>query len=137
MKLLNRIRKHGSTAFGLFVIVCLIAIAFLIGGCSASQVHEDRLYITRKYVGDFQTFETMRVGRLFKHTVTRINTGRAEFYLIGDPQIDIPTGARCYVKYFPESLPNSASSVAVLYFTWNGTYDMYEVWQDRYTGKVY
>lgn len=116
----------------------ILFIAIILAGCSStSKVHEDRLYITRKYVGDFQTFETMRVGRLFKYTVTRINTSCAEFYLLGDPQLNIQPGARCYVKYFPEKIPNSISNVAVLYFTWNGTYDMYEVWQDAYTGKVY
>ena len=116
----------------------IIFIAIILTGCSStSKVHEDRLYIIRKYVGEFQAFETMKVGRLFKHTVTQIQTGRAEFYLLGDPQLNIELGARCYVKYFPEKIPNSISSVAVLYFTWNGTYDMYEVWQDPYTGKVY
>ena len=117
----------------------LLVIAFLFAGCSASRntAHEDRLYITRKYVGEFQSMETVKVGKLFKHTVTRINTSRAEFYLTGKPQLDISPGTRCYVKYFPESLPNSISTVNVLYFTWNGCYDMYEVWQNYYTGQIY
>lgn len=115
----------------------IIFIVIILAGCSASRVHEDRLYITRKYVGIFQASETMRVGRLFKHTVTKLNTSRAEFYLLSDPQLNIQPGARCYVKYFPEKIPNSISTTPVLYFTWNGTYDMYEVWQDRYTGKIY
>lgn len=116
----------------------IILIVIILAGCSfTSKVHEDRLYITRKYVGEFQAFETMKAGRLFKRTVTQIQTTRAEFYLLGDPQLNIPTGARCYVKYFPESLPNSISTINVLYLTWNGTYDMYELWQDPYTGEIY
>ena len=117
----------------------ILLIAILLAGCSGSRntAHEDQLYITRKYVGEFQTMETMKVGRLFKHTVTKINTGRAEFYLVGDPQLDISPSARCYVKYFPEKIPNSISTINVLYFTWNGTYDLYEVWQNAYTGQVY
>lgn len=116
----------------------LLVITLFIAGCSStSKVHEDRLYITRKYVGEFQAFETMKVGRLFKHTVTQINTSRHEFYLLGNPELEIPSGARCYVKYFPEKIPNSISTISVLYFTWNGTYDMYEVWQNVYTGEIY
>ena len=118
-------------------LLTITALLLVLSCSSTKNVHEDRLYITRKYVGDFQAMEVVNTGRIFKRPVTYIRTSRADFYVIGEPELDVHEGARCYVKYFPEKIPNSISTVPVLYFTWNGTYDMYEVWQNIYTGEIY
>lgn len=121
------------------IISTILLLAMIMGSCSASKntIHEDRLYIIRTYVGDFQGSEVMNIGWLFKRKVTRISTTRAEFYLIGEPKLNIPVKTGCYVKYFPEHIPNTVSTIPILYFTWNGTYDMYQVWQNVFTGEVY
>lgn len=122
-----------------FLVTVSIILLSIISGCYGTRdtSHRDQLYVTRKYVGNFQASEVMKVGWIFKRKVTKINTTRAEFYLTGEPKLDIPQGTGCYVKYFPEHIPNSIETIPVLYFTWNGTYDMYHVWQNPYTGEVY
>lgn len=100
-------------------------------GCASQKdaVHENMLYITRKYVGDF-------IELVPEKKITQIVTTRETFYIRGNPDLDIKKGARCYVKYFPERMANSMTTYFVLYFTYNGTMDMYTVHQNWITGEI-
>ena len=113
-------------------VVCLMA------SCSTTnRIHEDMMYVTRKYIGDFDSMYVPIEGRLIKSKITNIVTDYNHVTTWGTPELDIPQGARCYVKYIAESMPGSMVSVWVLYFTWDGTADLYKIRQDVYTGEIY
>ena len=122
-------KKHGGTIFGIILILAMIALAFIIGGCSsANRIYEDELYVTKRYAGKFVKFIPE------KHC-TQIQTDHEIFYLAGHPDINIPINASCYVKYSAESM--AGTKFWVLYFTWDGTDDLFLVKQNPYTGEVY
>ena len=109
----------------------IIVIALILAGCSsANRIYEDELYITKKYVGKFVRFVPEK-------RCTEIQTDRETFYLAGHPDIDIPSGARCYVKYSAESRAGTIRKFWILYFTYDGTDNFYMVKQNPYTGQVY
>ena len=109
----------------------LIIIIILTGCMSQKDIsYKDSLYLTRKYVGDF-------IEMVPGKRITEIVTTRESFYILGKPELDIHKGVRCYVKYYPEKIANSMTTYFVLYFTWNGTRDMYVVRQDWITGRIY
>jgi len=108
----------------------------LMGCSSTNTIYEDTIYITRKYIGDFISQHTIAEGRIFKRDVTVIITDQAIVKTFGRPKIEIPYGARCYLRYIAEILPPH-SRVWVLYLTWDGTEDLYKLWQDPYTGRVF
>jgi len=108
-----------------------LVIALFLAGCSSSnRIYEDNLYVTKKYVGNF-------VRMVPEKRCTNIQTDQESFYLCGHPDINIPVGTRCYVKYSAESRAGTIRKFWILYFTWDGTEDMYLVKQDPYTGQVY
>ena len=113
----------------------LIFLFFLsiIIGCVANRknvIHEDTMYVTRKFCGNFDTL-------IVEKKTIRIITDEAIFHIWGNPKIDIPKNRRCYVKYIPEKLPGSSNKVWVLYFTWDGTEDLIELRQNWITGEIY
>lgn len=116
-----------------------ILLVILTAGCLPSnQIYEDQLYVTRKYVGNFDTTVVVQERQLFFcHDITIIYTDRAHFRIWGNPGLDIPPSARCYLRYIAEVLPGPRKKVWVLYFTWDGTENLYMLQQDYYTGKVY
>lgn len=101
-------------------------------GCASQQnvIHEDALYVTRKYVGEY---EVSLPGK----NSTRIVTTQNTFSITGNPQLNLSEGDRCYVKYIAERLAGTHSNVWVLYFTWDGTEDLYMLRQDWVTGQIY
>lgn len=110
----------------IFIVIAL----FLVGCSSTNRIYEDELYITKKYVGKFIRFVPEK-------RCTNIQTDRESFYIMGHPDINIPVGAPCYVKYSAESKAGTLRKFWILYFTWDGTDDLYMVKQNPYTGKVY
>lgn len=114
------------TKYGVLVVLLVV-----LAGCAGSGgIGEDMLYVTRKYCGDF---DSLKIERRY----TRIYTSQAEFQIRGRVDLDVPLGARCYVRYIPQRLPGLGSEVWVLYFTWDGTADLYMLRQDPITGKIY
>ena len=108
-----------------FLILALLVFV----GCSR-YIYEDTMYVTRKYCG---TFDTLIVGR----RDIRIVTSEDYFYIPGRIRIDVPKNARCYVKYLRESLPDTPGSyIWILYFTWDGTDDLYMIKQNFITGQI-
>lgn len=108
-----------------------ISLAILMGCVIQKNTpHEDMLYVTRKYVGDF-------VGMEVEKRATHIVTTREDFYITGRPVLDIPYGARCYIKYFPEKIVGSVERYWILYFTWGSTEDLYMLRQNWVTGRIY
>ena len=101
-------------------------------GCTSQQniVHEDTLYVTRKYVGDCE-------GVVADKKLTKIYTSQHIFSLTGHPELNLSKGDRCYVKYIAERLAGTPSKVWVLYFTWDGCEDLYMLRQDYFTGQIY
>jgi hypothetical protein len=118
-----------------FVLIGILALA----SCTITgPIIEDNLLITKKYVGNFVSMETEKVKvHLLKETVTKITTTEEQFYIYGQPKIDIKEGEPCYVKYFQEGRPGSISVFFVLYFTWGNNPDYYQLLQDQYTGYIY
>jgi len=107
----------------------LIILLLLFSGC-ATYLHEDSLYVTRKYCG---TFDTLCIEK----KDVKIITSEQYFYIHGRVALNIPPRARCYVKYIRETLPDSyGSSVWILYFTWDGTEDLYMIKQNYITGQI-
>lgn len=107
----------------------LIILLFFLCGCVAEQVHNDRMYITRQYVGNF-------VSVTQEKKVTVINTTETNFKILGNAQLKIIEDARCYVKYIPERIAGSNSMAWVLYFTWDGTENLYRIKQNYFTGQI-
>lgn len=109
----------------------LIFISLLMFGCASQKdvIHEDTLYITRKYIGDFIELRTDKKA-------TCIMTSDALFYVHGKPELNIPDYSRCYVKYIPEKIAGSMSKYWVLYFTWDGTEDLFMIKQNWITGDI-
>ncbi len=109
---------------------CILLVIII--GCVSQRdiIHEDTLYVTRKYIGNFIE---LRVDK----KATCIVTTDALFYIIGKPLLEIPDSSRCYVKYIPERLVGSNTSVWILYFTWDGTEDLFVLRQNKYTGEIY
>jgi hypothetical protein len=111
--------------------ISILSVALILAGCSGmDKIHESRLYVTKKYAGNF-------VRMVPQKHCTAIITTEAAFYILGTPALDIPAGARCYCKYSPESRAGTLRKFWVLYFTWDGTNDMYMIKQNPYTGKIY
>ena len=109
----------------------VILIAVLLAGCSATnQIHEDNLYVTKRYIGDF-------VQLVPEKKVTNIITNQESFYIYGHPTLNIPIKSRCYVKYVAEKRVGSIQKYWVLYFTWDGTKDLYMLGQNMFTGEIY
>lgn len=109
----------------------IISIAILCSCTSQLEIiHEDTLYVTRKYVGDFADLGVDK-------RTTRIITTEAVFHLTGTPTLNIPPNAKCYVKYIPERMAGATSKYWVLYFTWDGTEDLFMLKQNWITGKIY
>jgi len=109
----------------------LIILSVFLIGCASPQniIHEDTLYITRKYVGNF-------IELVPQKRITKIITTHEIFYITGQPTLDIKKGDQCYVKYFPERMAGSPTTHPILYFTWNGTMDMYMLRQNYITGEI-
>lgn len=110
--------------------ILLVLILACAGCSSANRIYEDELYVTKKYVGKF-------VELVPEKRCTNIKTDSESFYLHGHPDIVIPPGARCYVKYSAESMAGTMRKFWILYFTYDGTEDMFIVRQNQYTGEVY
>jgi hypothetical protein len=105
-------------------------LIFSIVLCSCThQIYENTLYITRKYCG---TLERVDIEKKY----VRIQTSETYFYILRT-EVEIPIGVKCYVKYIPENLPsNIDSKVYILYFTWDGTEDLYMIRQNYITGQI-
>ena len=110
--------------------IILVLILICSGCTSASRIHEDNLYVTKKYVGDFVMLD---VGKRETNIITNLES----FYIYGNPDLNIQPGARCYVKYSAESKAGTMRKFWILYFTWDGTEDWYMLRQNAYTGEVY
>lgn len=102
-----------------------------------NTIHEDTLYVTRKYIGHFIKIDYVSIKRVFNYRATRIRTNECIVYIWGEQYLDIPIGTRCYIKYFPERIPGTNTKAWVLYLTWDGTDNFYRLIQDQITGKVY
>lgn len=100
-----------------------------------TRIYEDTLYITRKYVGRLDS--TVIEPYVLRGGVTHIYTDSMDFYLDGMIELDAQQGDKCYLRYIHESTAGSMWGHWVLYFTWNGTEDLYMLRQDRFTGEVY
>lgn len=95
------------------------------------------MYVTRKYCGEFDTLRySVEKSFIIKTNVTYIKTSEEVLSLVGRIPLDIEKGDRCYVKYIAESLPGSNTKIWVLYFTWDGTEDLYELRQNWITGQI-
>jgi hypothetical protein len=68
--------------------------------------------------------------------VTVIHTTETNFKILGIPKIDIPENSKCFVKYLPERIAGSNSMAWILYFTWDGTENLYRIKQDYFTGQI-
>ena len=115
--------------FLLFAVISLI-------GCMSQRniIHEDTMYVTRKYIGDF---DTLVITKIRRSNYTMVFTDQARFSLLGMPELGVKKNNRCYLRYIPETLPGSHSKIWVLYFTWDGTSDFYKLHQNPITGQVY
>ena len=113
----------------LFII---IGLTILLVGCTSKRniIYEDTLYITRKYIGDFDTL-------VVEKRIAHIYTSQAVFNILGGTSLNIEKGAKCYLRYIPERLVGSHSKVYILYFTWDGTEDLFVLRQNIYTGEIY
>jgi hypothetical protein len=89
-------------------------------GCAV----QDELVITRKYV-----------GKVISHPGNEIMTERYTFHMLDIPEP--PDSAWCYLQYKEKSIPGSVMTQYILYFTWNGTDELYMLRQNPYTGIVY
>jgi hypothetical protein len=120
-------------------VIAILTLVLLYGCAVQNEVHEDRMYVTRKYSGDFVKQEPWEMKRFIlpNGKITKIYTTTHEFYLWGRPELEIPQGASCYVKYIPETIPGSMGKRWVLYFTWDGTEDLFMLAQDPYTGVIF
>ncbi len=107
-----------------------VALLILVGCSSANRIYEDQLYVTKKYVGCF--IKQVPLKKRIE-IVTMLDT----FSVVGHPVLDIPAEARCYVKYSPERRAGTIRRFWILYFTWDGTDDLYMVGQNPYTGEIY
>jgi hypothetical protein len=86
--------------------------------------------VTRKYCGNLDT--TFVQGKYIK-----VITTTDYFYIDGKIDIDIPKNTRCYLRYIPEHLPGTYHNVWVLYFTFDGTDNLYMLKQNFITGRIY
>ncbi len=109
--------------------ILLISVFF---SCTTTQdlIYEDSLYVIRKYIGDF-------VELRIEKRMTCVYTTEAVFYIQGQPELKILEGARCYARYIPERMAGANFMSWVLYFTWDGTEDLYILEQDWITGEIY
>ena len=108
----------------------LLTLVLLVGCLSQNSIHEDTLYVTRKYVGDLDTITVDK-------STTNVFTTEALYCIWGKPRLNIPKGARCYVKYIPQRMPGTANIIWILYFTWDGTDDLIMLRQNYITGEVW
>ncbi|MBA7586083.1 hypothetical protein ES708_28079 [subsurface metagenome] len=107
----------------------LLLIIFV--SCTANRhIHQSRLDVTRRYAG---TFIESVPGRKY----TEIHTSQSIFSIRGKPELAIPLGAKCYVKYISEILPGDPHiKVWILYFTWDGCVDLFMIRQNYITGEI-
>ncbi len=119
------------------LLIFLITLIFM--GCTPIRnIHEDRLYITKKYIGDYmkQEEQYVRVFLGITKDVTKIVTTETYVFVPGHPKLNIPVGTKCYIKYIAESRPHHCK-VWILYLTWDGTDDLIMIYQNIYTGQIY
>jgi len=107
--------------------ILIILICFY--GCASSHIYEDTLYVTRKYVGDFEKV-------IVEKKISKIYTTDSVFCILGKPNLSIPDSVRCYVKYIPERLAGNNAKTWILYFTWDGTEDLFMLYQNYITGEL-
>lgn len=128
---MKKLIRHPEIIPFIILFLGFVTFAILISSCNPyNQIHEDTLYVTRKYIGNFDTL-------VQEKKATAIYTDQAMFRVIGHPPLEIPDSARCYLRYIKETLPRNYSSVWVLYFTWDGTEDLIKIRQNWYTGETY
>jgi|WetSurMetagenome_2_1015567.scaffolds.fasta_scaffold421471_2 hypothetical protein len=108
----------------------IIGLIFLYGCHATRFIHEDILYVTRKYCGDF---DTLIIGK----KETKIITTQHELFIWGNIPLDIPKHTKCYLRYIPETPSGQMATFWVLYFTWDGTDDLFMLRQNYITGEVY
>ena len=109
--------------------IALILLLSFCGCVGMRPIHQGGLYITRKYCGDFDTLITGK-----KESIVR--TSDAYFYIPAKVILNIPKDTRCYIRYIPELLSGTSNSVWILYFTWDGTEDLYMIKQNFITGRI-
>ena len=108
----------------------ILFLSIILSSCvSTNRIHEDKMYLTRKYCGDFVGI--VPVNKRY----TRIYTTQATFKIVSHI-INVPIHARCYLRYIPQRLPDHHFDVWILYFTWDGTDDLYMLSQNIYTGEI-
>jgi len=120
-------KENSSTIAFLLLLAFIIIIAICV---SCSKYAEDALYITRKYCGNF---DTLIVGKRY----TEIYTTQDNFLILKGINLNIPKGSPCYVKYIRERLSGTKfNDIWILYFTWEGTSDLYMIKQNYITGRI-
>lgn len=125
----NGCANLGCLGIAIFVIIIIIFSTMLFS-CSTSQyIQENKMYITRKYCGDY--IEQITIDKRFE----RIYTTQAIFQ-IRSGVINVPVGTRCYIKYRAEIWAGQRAPVWVLYFTWDGTKDLFMLRQNVMTGEI-
>ena len=116
----------------LLALILGILVGIILAGCTTSEdlVYEDQLRITRKYIGEYiQTVDQKRNISIY--------TTEAVVKIAGHPELKIPEGSSCYLRYRAEQYAGNLQRYYVLYFTWNGTNDLYMVYQNPITGQIY
>ena len=109
-------------------IIIFLFIIFLCFCKTPQYIYEDTLYVTRKYIGDFDT-------SFVEGKYTKVVTTKDYFYIAGRVELIIPDKAKCYLKY--ESQNIKFDKYWILYFTYEGTEDYYMLRQNYIIGKIY
>ena len=112
----------------------LIIVMIMLSSCALNKIiKEDTLYVTKKYCGRLLSTNYIESGK-YRRT-TQIITDEAQFHVKGNVQV--PDSVRCYFKMKETIISAGESVVWMVYFTYDGTDDLYFIIQNFITGRIY